>query len=116
MSEVEKLVKLLDKIREDVDNSRIRLENAGAVAGEFGGDWELEISQDLFGLAVDVETIIDKLDSVIDESKTLSEDTTIEDTVYKKEGGETEVILDESVQEEMDERKWRREKSERPVN
>jgi hypothetical protein len=86
MSEVEKLVKLLDKIREDVDNSRIRLENAGAVAGEFGGDWELEISQDLFGLAVDVETIIDK-----------------------------QVILDESVQEEMDERKWRREKSERPV-
>jgi hypothetical protein len=113
MSETEVLIKLLEGIRQDLADSRIEAERGGAMAREMGGEWEQEISEDVYALAVDLENMVAELDTVIEEAKTLQEDTTIEERIIRIKGGETETVVDESIQEDIKEHEWREERKKR---
>jgi hypothetical protein len=111
--ELENFIKRLLMLREKLDNSHKESMKASFEAANFGSEWDQEISEDLLSLSVNMENLVNDLDEIISEAKSIYNDWINEENLLIREGGETETVVDESAQEDIKEHLWREERSKR---
>jgi hypothetical protein len=111
--ELENFIKRLLMLREKIDSSRKDSMKASFDAADFGSEWDQEISEDLLSLSAKIENLVEDLDAIISEAKSIYNEWINEENILIREGGESETVVDESVQEDIKEHLWREERSKR---
>ena len=106
-SEIEQLLLKLAQLRSDLEASWEKTGAASTIAFELAGEFREEISTDLDGLQGSLRELTDNLDTVIDETKTLMEDSGLmEESMRIVPDNEENYKVDaEHIQEEMREDK-----------
>ena len=106
-SEIEQFMLKLEQLKRDMETSWEKTGEASVMAFELDGEFRQEISTDLDGLQVSLRELADNLDSVIDEVRTLREDSDLmEESMRIVPDNEENYKVDaEHIQEEMREDK-----------
>lgn len=97
----------MDQLRKMLEEAWDKAGVAAIQAADLGGEFEQEISTDIDGVQVAIRQIADDLDSMIEEAKTLGEDSEeMEASMRSGLGNEENYKIDaEHIQEEMREDK-----------
>jgi hypothetical protein len=72
--EINLLFICLEQLRKMLEETNEKAREASALAAEIGGEFEQELSTDLGSLKVQIEKLLENLDDVIEEGKTLRDD------------------------------------------
>ncbi len=106
-SEIEQFMLKLGRLKSELEDSWAKIGEASAMAFELDGEFRQEISTDLDGLQVSLRELADNLDTVIDEARTLREDSELmEESMRIVPDDEENYKVDaEHIQEEMREDK-----------
>ena len=106
-SVIEQFMLKLEQLKSDMEASWEKTGEASVMAFELDGEFRQEISTDLDGLQVSLRELADNLDSVIDEARTLGEDSELmEESMRIVPDNEENYKVDaEHIQEEMHEDK-----------
>lgn len=102
-SDLNKMFISLEQLKKLLENAHEKAGTASMQGVELGGEFEQETSTDLDGLQVAIQGLMDDLDSIIVEAKTLWEDfDEMEDSLRAGIDDEENYKLDaEHIQEEM---------------
>ena len=106
-SVIEQFMLKLEQLKRDMEASWEKTGEASVMAFELDGEFRQEISTDLDGLQVSLMELVDNLNSVIDEARTLGEDSELmEESMRIVPDNEENYKVDaEHIQEEMREDK-----------
>ena len=106
-SEIEQFMLKLEQLKRDMETSWEKTGEVSVIAFELDGEFRQEISTDLDGLQVSLMELVDNLNSVIDEARTLREDSELmEESMRIVPDNEENYKVDaEHIQEEMREDK-----------
>ena len=106
-SEIEQLVLKLAHLRTDLEDSWEKIRVASSMAFALDGEFRQEISTDLDGLQGSLRELADNLDTVIDEARTLMEDSELMEKSMRivPDNEENYKVDAEHIQEEMREDK-----------
>ncbi len=104
MAEIEELMGLMERIRSSLERSREETEEASTNAASLGGEWEQETSRDLDGIAVRIRDIVSDLDDIIDEAKTMRDDSGVMEEIMEEitDDEEMDKIESEPLKDEVD--------------
>ncbi len=100
----------LEQLRLSLENSWEKAVEAAERAAELSGEWEQEIATDMDGYVVRISDLIDDLDDIIEEGKSLWEDWELHEGALRATGGDEERGKwdAEHIQEEMREDRERK--------
>jgi Sec-independent protein translocase protein TatA len=112
MSDVESFFGKLKELASSLGDAHAKAQEASEEADRFGGEWQQELSTDLDDVTVRIRDLISDLETIMREGRTLLDDYDVEEKRLREGKSDEELAHEEveKVQDDIEEREWRKEK------
>ncbi len=110
MSNTRRLFEEFKDLTDSLHKAHEKSQEASEEANNYGGQWEQETATDLDGITVRIQELLDDLESIIEEAKTIRDDADALEKQKRDEVEDEEVEKEsiEEVQDKITEKEWRR--------